>query len=170
MLKQQRVQEKCGLVLNGFNVCQRSFHLLLGIGKFRMGRLRHAVVKGQETCPMDQRHVPQKWRRIPGVDSARAKVHEWLQQAYHKLAEPLPEAIVVEPAVNGPGEQKPRCMKKRGKRPRQLVKFDRPGYHAEVKFLPPGTILSYLHLCRAELTDVKVSRTLFCRVSWQCKD
>lgn len=170
MLKQQRVQEKCGLVLNGFNVCQKSFHLLLGFGKFRMGRLRRAVISGQETCPMDKRRAPKKWSVIPGVNSARAKVHQWLMQAYHKLAEPLPEAIVVQPAVSGPGEQKPKCVKKRGKRPHRLVKHDRPGYHAAVKFLPPGTILSYLQLCRADLTDVSVSRTLFCRVSWQCSD
>lgn len=113
---------------------------------------------------MDKRRLPRKWEVIPGVESARAKVHEWLMQMYHKLAEPLPEASSIQNVAKD-GVQ-PKGTKKRGRRPRHIVKVDKPGYHPEIKFLPPGTIASYLELCKADLKDVSVSKKLFCRVTW----
>lgn len=161
MLKEQEIGEKCGLQLNGFNVCQRSFRLLLGVGKSRMVRLRRAILDGSPNCPVDLRFTPNKHVKPPCI--IRAKVHEWLVGVYHKLAEPLPEGVQDLPTE---GDNRWGKIKRRGKRPRHLVKQqpEASGHHSDVKFLPPGTILSYLDLCRAEL-GCKISRKIFCRVS-----
>ena len=169
MLRGQAKQEKCGLILNGFNVCRRTFHLCLGFGKYRVARLRRAVLQGLENSPMDLRMLPQKWTVQPGDSSARSGVHEWLTEMYHKLAEPLPEALTPQPSQLGEFESgKKKRIKRRGRRPRHLVKQEPggSGYDPRVKFLPPGTILSYLHLCQADLPHLRIGRKLFCRATW----
>ena len=59
MLSGPAAGEKGALKLDGHPVCQKSFRSLLGVGKHRMGRLRSAALQGSETCPMDQRFLPQ---------------------------------------------------------------------------------------------------------------
>ena len=167
MLRMQAKQQKCGLTLNGFNVCRRTFHLCLGFGKYRVARLRHGVLQGLENSPMDLRTLPKKWSVQPGDNSARAAVHEWFSQIYHKLAEPLPEALTPQPSQLGEFGKK-NNLKRRGRRPRHLVKQEPggSGYDPRVKFLPPGTILSYLALCKADLPHWEINRKLFCRATW----
>lgn len=59
MLESQKEMEKNVLTLCGHRVCQRSFRLLLGIGKSRVRKLRNAIIHGHE-CPLDARYIPKK--------------------------------------------------------------------------------------------------------------
>ena len=168
LLKNQDLRQKRGLVLQGEHVCQRSFRMMLGLGKQRFGRLRAAVINQQEDCPIDQRFLPRKYAHLP-KDTVRPRVVEFLQKLYESTAEPLPEAYSVQAPV---AVGQPQVMvRRRGKRPRHLFKTDdqldksQKGHKAGAKFLPPGTILEYLELCRTENPDVKIGRKVFCTES-----
>ena len=169
MLAKQKVQERHALDLLGYQVCQRAFRLLLGIGKHRMQRLRNAVLNKESECPMDQRFRPQKYERL-SEKSVKPQIVEFLQKLYHTIAEPLPEAFSVESnsttAVKGPQN----VVRRRGKRPRHLFKHDAEqkklkGHAEDAKFLPPGTILDYLELCRSDYPTLKIGRKVFCRAT-----
>eukprot|EP00438_Fugacium_kawagutii_P023129 Skav208786 [mRNA] locus=scaffold931:204460:215795:- [translate_table: standard] len=133
MLKKQETGDRCGLTLLGHPVCQRSWRLLLGVGKARFRRLRAAILAGAEICPLDLRYTPRKNKIIPSSDSVRVKIHEWLLTAYHQMAEPLPEGVTdlslgktAEKDTSGP-------LKRRGRRPRSYVKHqeERSGHHRD---------------------------------------
>lgn len=165
MLQKQEIGDKCGLSLLGRPVCQRSWRLLLGVGKARFRRLRAAIVAGSQTCPFDLRFTPRKNKILPSDSAARAHIHGWLLTAYHQMAEPLPEGVTDLSLGNAADTAKP-ALKRRGRRPRSYVKHqpERSGHHRDVKFLPAGTILSYYHLCAAELSQTcKFSRKIFSR-------
>ena len=60
-------------------------------------------------------------------------------------------------------------VRRRGKRPRHFCKYDSAeerGHISTAKFLPPGTILDYLELCRTENPSLKIGRKVFTRVPW----
>ena len=167
LLKKQDVREKRALQLQGVPVCQTSFRKILGLGKHRFGRLRTSVLNQEQDCPRDQRFLPQKFARLD-PSSVRPLVVEYLQRLYESTAEPLPEAFQVQTEIVATQPQG--VVRKRGKRPRHLFKSDpaddkgMKGHKAEAKFLPPGTILEYLDLCRAEFPDTKIGRKVFCAV------
>lgn len=170
ILSGQKIGEKRALLLAGQKVCQRSFRLLIGIGKNRMQKLRSALKNKEAECPVDQRFMPQKYERLP-QNSTRPIVVEYLQRLYHTVAEPLPEAFSLE---KDPGERLPKSsVRRRGKRPRHLFKCDKAdeqkkfkGHVDAAKFLPPGTILEYLEILRSEVPSVYIGRKTFCRAAW----
>ena len=166
MLKQQNVNEKRGLKLDGKNVCQRSFRLILGIGNSRMQRLRNAVVNMQPDCPGDGRYGTNVYQSNAKLDEQRRAVVSFLTMCYNTMAESLPEAIQdhrPEDIRAGTGKRR---LKRRGKRPRSIRKDEAggSGYAATMKFLPPGTILLYWDLCKAEYPKLQIGRKLFSRV------
>ena len=168
MLTKQKVQERWALDLLGYQVCQRAFRLLLGIGKHRMQRLRNAVLNNESECPIDQRFRPQKYERL-SEKSVKPQIVEFLQKLYHTTAEPLPEAFSVETnSVMTPTGPK-NVVRKRGKRPRHFFKHDdqkkQQGHAEDAKFLPPGTILDYLELCRSDYPTLKIGRKTFTRAT-----
>ena len=101
----------------------------------------------------------------PSKTPNRAAIHEWLTTIYHKLAEPLPEGVPSLSIGNAEVQEGLANLKRRGRRPRHVVKKqDGQGHHKDVKFLPPGTIGSYFELCLADLGETcKVTRKVFCR-------
>lgn len=170
MFQQQAENQRGGLQLHGHKVCQRAFRLLLGIGKNRAGRLRHAILIGEEECPVDQRFKPNRRTRLP-PNSVRPLVVEYLQKLYNQVAEPLPESRSNE--FEGKGEvDLVAKVKRRGKRPRHIFKLDDPnndkckneGDLRTIKFLPPASLVDYHDLCQAEYPDNKIGRKIFCRV------
>lgn len=50
-LKAQGKQERCVSKIIGHKVCQRSFRMLLGLGKRRMQRLRNAILNNEAFAP-----------------------------------------------------------------------------------------------------------------------
>ena len=142
-------------------MCQRSFRLLLGIGKNRYARLRHAAIR-QEDCPVDARFMPKRHTHM-SPDSVRPQIIQFLEKLYNEVAEPLPDSRARDDGLQdqvelvGP-------VKKRGKRPRHIFKEDEADRHmAGVKFLPPGSILDYYDLCKHEFPSLQIGRKLFCR-------
>lgn len=166
LLKAQSRLERYGLQLLNSRVCQRSFRLLLGMGKGRMQRLRKAVLRGDDIAPMDLRCVPKQHSTLP-KNSARSVVIEFLESLWHCQAEPLPEAM------HDTRDFKLKSkVRRRGKRPRHFHRREtfKTGYSPNMKFLPPGTIGDYLEQFRGEYPAVKVSRKLFtlvpCSPNW----
>ena len=168
MVQNQALQEKRALTLFSHNVCQKSFRMLLGIGKKRMQRLRAAAINKEPECPIDQRFLPRAYSTFPR-NEVRPAIVEFLQSLYHTTAEPLPEAASQQPqlAKEGPSNM----VRRRGKRPRHFHKYDaescrkEKGHVKEAKFLPPGTILEYLEHCRTANPSLKIGRKVFTRVS-----
>ena len=162
------MQER-GMQLLGNSVCQKGFRVLLGIGKHRFQRLRQSVIKNHDDCPTDQRFRPRKNDALP-AGSVRPQVTEFLNELYNTTAEPLPEAHGVEVEAESSKRKTIQNVRRRGKRPRHLHKFDNgsnfKGHLPGAKFLPPGTILDYLELCRARFPDLKIGRRVFCRDPW----
>lgn len=150
---------KYRLALQGHTCCNKSFRLLIGIGKNRFGRLKRAAFSGEE-CPVDGRHIPKRRERLVR-DSTRPQIIEFLEKCWHQLAEPMPEAIESQVELLGP-------VKRRGRRPRHLFKKEdhKQGFAAGMKMLPPGHIVDYWELCCADFPDVKISRKLFCQAPW----
>ena len=164
MLSEQRMHQKSGLAIQGSRVCQRAFRPILGIGKHRFGRLRSAAIR-QEPCPNDMRFRAKAYETLR-PNSVRPQIVEFLQELYHTTAEPLPEAYSV-PAEQAEGQgisPGPQNVRRRGKRPRHLFKFDKEskGHTQGAKFLPPGTLVEYLQLCRSQL-NLPIGRKIFCR-------
>lgn len=159
MIQKQGANERKGLTLLGVHVCQFAFRHLLGLGKQRFQRIRNAVLNEEAEPPVDERFRPQRFERLSST-SVRPALTEWFQQAWHRLAEPLPEAFEAEATavVN---------VRRRGKRPRHLHKFDpagKKGHHEQARFLPPGTIVEYLELARRDLPHLSFGRKIFTRV------
>ena len=177
MLKRQGPQERRALRLLNHSVCQRSFRLLLGLGKRRFQRLRNAVINDEQECPVDQRFSPRAYSRFPD-DGVRPAIVQFLRTLYHTTAEPLPEAVSSQTGSgNHPGQDEgsrvklgpQNLVRRRGKRPRHFCKYDSAeerGHLSTAKFLPPGTILDYLELCRTENPSLKIGRKVFTRVPW----
>ena len=177
MLKRQGPQERRALRLLNHSVCQRSFRLLLGLGKRRFQRLRNAVINDEQECPIDQRFSPRAYSRFPD-DGVRPAIVQFLRTLYHTTAEPLPEAVSSQTGSgNHPGQDEgsrvklgpQNLVRRRGKRPRHFCKYDSAeerGHISTAKFLPPGTILDYLELCRTENPSLKIGRKVFTRVPW----
>ena len=166
MLKPAEAGARFALSLNGYKVCNKTWRLLLGIGKNRFQRLRSAAIKDLD-CPVDERFQPKKHLYLPKGGEIRAAIVEFLQTMYLTVAEPLPEAYAIDAAKSAPN-----LIRRRGKRPRHLYKHEpanpegTKGHSADAKFLPPSTIGEILQLCRAEYPHLQIGRKLFCRVSW----
>ena len=125
----------------GKPVCVVAFRKLWGVGKTRFGTLRHAVLAGSTTPPMDLRYLSKKQQRPSHI---RSWVHTYLEELYQSEAETLPECLddadmqwwgdVLEegefynPLVTLPGED--------AHRPSQVASL-------ETRWLPPGTIYDY---------------------------
>lgn len=142
LLKGQKVQER-GIQLLGKKVCQKGFRVLLGIGKHRFGRLRQSAIKEEVNCPTDLRFRPRRNDALP-ANSVRPQITEFLNELYNTTAEPLPEAHGFG-AGAGQAKKSIQNVRRRGKRPRHLHKFDSEtkfkGHLPDAKFLPPGSIL-----------------------------
>ena len=170
------MQERGGLKLLGNQVCQKGFHVLVGIGKNRFHRLRHAASRALG-CPTDLRFRPKQHETLP-ANSVRPEITEFLQELYHTTAEPLPEAYSVEVPVQdatGSGKKTVQNVRRRGKRPRHLYKFDASkarknikGHLSGAKFVPPGSITDYLEICRDRFPHLTIGRKVFCRDSGLC--
>lgn len=167
LLKGQKVQER-GIQLLGKKVCQKGFRVLLGIGKHRFGRLRQSAIKEEVNCPTDLRFRPRRNDALP-ANSVRPQITEFLNELYNTTAEPLPEAHGFG-AGAGQAKKSIQNVRRRGKRPRHLHKFDSgtkfKGHLPDAKFLPPGSIGDYLDLCRARYPHLSIGRKIFCRDSW----
>lgn len=162
MLGMQGENERGTLRLLGEPVCQRSFRLLLGIGKFRYARLRRAAIR-KEDCPVDGRFMPKRHTYMP-PSSVRPQIVQFLEKLYNTVAEPLPESRARDDGLQDPVELVSGPVKKRGKRPRHIFKEDESDRHiAGVKFLPPGSILDYYDLCKHEYPSLSIGRKVFCR-------
>lgn len=165
LLSVQNENARASFKLLGHRVCFRAFHLILGIGKFRAGRIRRAALRGEE-CPVDGRFLPKRHAYM-SPSSVRPQVLQFLGQVYPTVAEPLPETRAKDDGIRDQIELTTGPVKKRGKRPRHMFKLDDVDrYIAGVKFLPPGSILDYWDLCKHEYPDLKIGRKVFCRVPW----
>lgn len=129
-------------------ICNRGFLRALGLGKLRFHRLHQAARnRALLDCPADARFVP-KGRE--GTEK-QAIVVEFLEGLYKSAAESLPD-----------------CPSKStsNKRPRQAPherddpKLDR----SSIRHLPPGSIVDYLRLLRADYPHLKLSQKLFSKV------
>lgn len=129
-------------------VCNRGFMRLLGLGKSRFRKL-HVAARDPEIydCPVDGRFMPSG----PRSSQKEQLVFSFLDGLYQAAAESLPDC----PAKHASN-----------KRPRQgEFKRDDPNMdRSKIRHLPPGNIVDYLRLFRAEHPTVKVSNTLFTKV------
>ena len=145
--------------VQGHRVCKRAYALIMGIGKSRLQKMTLSISK-DESCPIDGRFGQPKENQFLSPSSARPLCMDFLEKIYHELAEPMPDA-----RDDGQNEGIKLQFKRRGKRPRHRFKRDDLS-RDQIKFLPPGTILDYLELCRAENPKHKIGRTVFCRAFW----
>ena len=139
-------------------VCAMAFCRLLGIGKQRFQKLRQAVRLG-DALPVDGRFVARAKVKTPHPH--RVLVHEFLEEIWATLSEPMPEAS--EPGV----VRQLRFRKARGKRPKvssrqhHMDKKDRK----DLRMLPPGTFSDYLGLLNSRHPEDKISLKLFSSVA-----
>lgn len=128
----------------GEDVCKRGLIRLLGVGKHRFQRLYNAAVEGREDAPLDGRYIP---KGPQDMSDKKTKVYDFLHGLYKSAAECLPDGN----------------HRASSRRPRQgsHKHDDKDMDLSRVRHLPPGKIMDYLRLCRAELPDVKVSAKLF---------
>lgn len=144
--------------VQGHRVCKRAYALIIGIGKSRLEKMTKALSR-EESCPIDARFGKPKENEFLPANSARPLCMDFLEKIYHELAEPMPDAK--DDQLEGLKLQ----VKRRGKRPRHRFKRDDLS-RDQIKFLPPGTILDYLDLCRAENHQHTIGRKVFCRALW----
>lgn len=128
----------------GEPVCKGGIMKLLGVGKHRFQRLYLAATEGKEAAPLDGRYIP---KGPQALSEKKSKVFDFLQGLYKTAAESLPDGN----------------HRAASRRPRQgNRKFDDKDMDpCGIRHLPPGKIMDYLRLCRAELPDEKVSAKLF---------
>ena len=128
----------------GEPVCKRGMMKLLGVGKHRFQRLYLAASEGREDAPLDGRYIP---KGPQALSEKKSKVFDFLQGLYKTAAECLPDGN----------------HRASSRRPRQgKDKFDDKDMdHSGVRHLPPGKIMDYLRLCRAELPEENISAKLF---------
>lgn len=143
-------------------MCSHAFCKLLGLGKARFTRLRRNVRQG--ALEVDGRFVAKARTKAPTAN--RRLVHDFLEELWNTLSEPMPEA-------DDPGVVKQlRFQKVRGKRPRvsSRQKHLRPAEKGQLRLLPPGTFSDYLLILRARHADRKpqISLKLFSAAS--CHD
>ena len=144
--------------VQGHRVCKRAYALIMGIGKSRLEKMTKSLSR-EESCPIDARFGQPKENDFLSAKSTRPLCMDFLEKIYHELAEPMPDAR--DDQVEGIKLQ----VKRRGKRPRHRFKRDDLS-RDQIKFLPPGTLLDYLDLCRAEHPQHKIGRKVFNRAFW----
>ena len=127
-------------------ICNKGFMKLLSLGKQRFSSLRSAVINGQP-CPMDNRFFPQ----LPKAQTEkRAAIHDFLHGLYEQAAESLPDLH------HSSSNKRPR---------RGQFRYDEKSMDKKkLRWLPPGKIMDYLRLCRAENPDLVISTKLFSSV------
>ena len=148
--------------LMGKPVCRQAFRCLLGIGSTRFQKLRRAACNN-EPAPVDGRFATQKSfsRAVPS--EKRQLVHDFLEEIYQTLSEPMPEAS------RGRGERQqqqraPRPLQFRkqwGKRPKAAAAQARKEDQKQLRLLPPGKFSDYLNLLRARHPSMTIGLKLF---------
>ena len=156
MLRTEKVQEgPHAQVILGRPVCRQAFCRLLGIGHGRFQKLKASSSKGVPL--VDGRFV----RKVASskVHCNRVLVHEFLEELYQTLSEPMPEASEAT-TVKNLG-----FRRRKGKRPRiasrqsKMSKGDKKKH--QMRFLPPGSFTDYLHMLQARHPDHRISLKLF---------
>ena len=147
----QRQGETCrgtrSLTLLEHPICSKGFMRILSIGKHRFATISSAVRSGQSGPPIDQRFTPRA--PLPQTHK-RSVVHDFLYGLYEQCAESLPDLH------HSSSNKRPR---------RGALKFDDKTLdRTKLRFLPPGKIMDYLRLCRAENPEVNISSKLFASV------
>jgi len=129
-------------------MCNKGFMKLLSIGKQRFATMISSLKSGSKVCPLDKRYMPRA--PLPQTPK-RAAIHDFLFGLYEHAAETLPDLH----------------HSSSNKRPRQgKLKFDDTHLdRSKLRFLPPGKIMDYLRLCRAENPDMTISSKLFSSAS-----
>ena len=98
------------------------------------------------------------------VSENRIIVHEFLEELYQTVSEPMPETsekgVVRQIAFRKRRGKKPRLAS----RQRKMTKEDK-AKHA-MKYLPPGTFSDYLKLLQARHPDKRISLKLFSSEPW----
>ena len=157
LLSEQRpVGSKHSQVILGRPVCRQAFCRLLGVGHGRFQKLKRAGTSSQESI-VDGRFV----KKFMGckISQNRIIVHEYLEELYQTISEPMPEASETA-TVKNLG-----FRRRRGKKPRiashqsKMSKEDKKKF--QTRFLPPGTFSEYLQLLQHRHPDKKISLKLF---------
>ena len=136
-------------------VCRQAFCRLLGVGHGRFQKLKAAVSKG--TPVVDGRFVRKVASSQPHAN--RVLVHEFLEELYQTLSEPMPEAREVTTVM------KLGFRRRKGKRPRiasrqsKMTKDEKKKH--QMRFLPPGSFTDFLHMLQARHPDKRISLKLF---------
>ncbi len=158
-----------GLCLLGHSVCLKGLGKLLGIGSGRLMKMRTAA-RTSQTCPLDGRfREARPAHRAPNRQQShkRELIHDFLTELYLKQSEPTPEVN----ADTGGRKQTSKALmfrKRKGKRPRRLIKRDGDIDEATVKgmrLLPASSYSDWLRLFESRHPDCKVSLKLFTRAS-----
>ena len=136
------------LELLGEPICNRGFITALGLGKERFARLQRAARDPEALdCPADARFTPK------GQEGSEKEqiVFQFLEGLYRTAAETLPDC-----PSNHASNKRPRHY--------PFKKDDPTMNRAEIRHLPPGDIIDYVRLLRAEHPDKKFSVKLVSRV------
>lgn len=153
LLKESPTNRRHSQGLYGKSVCANAFCKLIGIGHGRFHKLRLANKEG--SVPLDGRFVRSLKSKPPSEN--RQIVHEYLEELYQCVAEPMPE-------VSEPGVMRQMSFRRRrGKRPllaSRQGKLDKKG-REHMKLLPPGTFSDYLQLLLVRYPGRKISLKLF---------
>ena len=143
----------------GRSVCRQAFCKLLGVGHGRFQKLKKASTTEERI--VDGRFV----KKFMGsnISQNRTLVHEFLEELYQTISEPMPEASETT-TVKNLGYRK-----RRGKKPTiasrqsKMSKDDKKKF--QTRFLPPGTFSEYLQLLQSRHPDKKISLKLFSSVA-----
>lgn len=145
--------------LLGRSLCKHAFCKLLGMGNGRFQKLKRAFRTGRATT--DGRFIKKHRER---VSENRIIVHEYLEELYQTVSEPMPETsekgMVRQIAFRKRRGKKPRIASRQSK-----MTKDEKAKH-EMRYLPPGTFSDYLQLLQARHPDKKISLKLFSSEPW----
>lgn len=158
-----------GLGLLGHGVCLKGLGKLLGIGSGRLMKMRTAARRSQP-CPLDGRfREARPARRAPNRQQShkRELIHDFLTELYLKQSEPTPE-VNADTGGRRQTSKGLRFRKRKGKRPRKLIKRDGDIDEATVKgmrLLPASSYSDWLRLFESKHPHCKVSLKLFTRAA-----
>eukprot|EP00435_Cladocopium_sp_Y103_P032938 s2370_g8.t1 len=167
ILKQEPISTRKELSLLGRPVCAHSFRQLLGIGATRFQRLRRCALS-DDPLPVDGRCRPRE-HDSSNLEASRKRslVVDFLEEIYHSMSEPMPEAD----KQFGPDQDHPEYVmpkmrfrrnrgKNPGKRSRDKALKTEKLQDTPVRLLPPGTVTEYLAMLQAKYPAEKFTLKL----------